>query len=80
MMRAIFIGPPSHAVSSRELVYWVAAADYTPGGQPVDNVPDGPNTRGLGEYPLADARDVANEEAGRLGLSVVDLTRIPQTT
>ena len=39
-----------------------------------------PTTRGLGEYPLADARDVANEEAGRLGLSVVDLTRIPQTT
>src|ERR1700733_9785437 len=46
MMRAIFIGPPSHAVSSRELVYWVAAADYTPGGQPVDNVPDGPNNQG----------------------------------
>jgi hypothetical protein len=77
-MRAIFIGPPSHAVSGGEPVYWVAAADYTPGSQSVEDVPDGPNTRGLGEYPLADARYIADEEAGRLGLRVVDLTKTSQ--
>jgi hypothetical protein len=75
-MRAIFIGPPSHG---REPTYWVAVADYTPGGETTDDVPDGPGTRGLGEYPLVHAREIATEEAARLGLSIVDLTKMPQT-
>jgi hypothetical protein len=76
MMRAIFIGPLSQ--SGREPTHWVAVADYTPDGRRLDDVPDGPGTKGLGEYPLADARYIADEEAGRLGLRVVDLTKTPQ--
>ena len=77
-MRAVFIGPPSHAIPGREQTYWVAVAEYVPGDK-VDDVPDGPGTTGLGEYGLVDARHIADQEARRRGLSVVDLSGKPQT-
>ncbi|MBV8779298.1 MAG: hypothetical protein JO032_21685 [Alphaproteobacteria bacterium] len=70
-MRAIFIGPPSRVSHGNEPTYWVALAEYAGA---VSDVPDGPGTRGFGEYELADARAVADDEAARLGLAVVDLT------
>lgn len=73
-MRAIYIGPPDHTGSSRKPTHWVAVADYVPGEQPTD-IPLGPTTKGFGEYSLVDAVEIANEEAARLGLPLVDLSR-----
>jgi hypothetical protein len=74
-MRAVFIGPPSHAEPGREPTHWVAVADYLANAEAIDDVPEGPATKGLGEYPLIDAREIASEEAQRTGLRVIDLTR-----
>ena len=77
-MWAIFIGRPSHSRSGHKPTHWVAVADYSPGNSLPEDVPNGPSTKGLGDFPLAVAREIANEEAGRLGLPVVDLTGTPQ--
>jgi hypothetical protein len=77
-MRVVFVGPASPVVFGREPTHSVAISEYSLGDQPLDDIPCGPGTKGLGEYPLAHARDIANDEACRLGLPLVDLTVTPQ--
>ena len=77
-MRVVFVGPASPVGFGREPTHSVAVSEYTLGDQPLDDIPYGPGTKGLGEYPLADAREIANDEACRLGLPLVDLTMTSQ--
>jgi hypothetical protein len=61
VMRAILLGRRIMP-SDRGSTHWVAIADYIVGDQLAD-IPLGPKTKGLGEYPVATARETANEEA-----------------
>ena len=62
-MRAILLGRRIMP-SDRGSTHWVAIADYIVGDQLAD-IPLGPKTKGLGEYPVATARETANEEANQ---------------